>query len=191
MTFRPFRSLLAGICTAAMVAMLAVPAHAQLARPEDVVTLTPALPKTGFNPGETFQAALVLDIMDGYHLNPHLVKDPTLIPTDLEIPKDSPVAWPFVRYPEDQASAGADVPGYHDQQYSEQVMIRLVGRLPEDAEVGTLRVPMKVRYQTCTDAVCLMPYSKPVVMEIPVVAPGTEVKEINSEIFKKPGGGTE
>lgn len=166
-------------------------AGAQVARPEDVVKVTPALPKTGFNPGETFQAALVLDILEGYHLNAHTLTDPTLIPTEIELPEDSPVAWPYVRYPEDLAEAGIGVPGLVGEEYHRRVVIRLVGRLPEDAEVGELKAGMKVTYQTCTETFCLFPVSIPVEFTIPVVAPGTEVKEINPEIFKKTTEGTE
>jgi thiol:disulfide interchange protein DsbD len=163
-------------------------ADAQMARPEDVVKITPALPKTGFNAGEVFQAALILDIMEGYHLNAHTVRDPAMIPTDLEVPEDSPIKFQFVRYPEDQTREGVPVPGYHDEQYHERVMIRLVGRLPADAELGKLKVRVIVRYQTCTDTVCLYPYGKAADLEIPIVAPGTKVEEVNKEIFGTPGG---
>ena len=48
----------------------------QMLRPEEVVDITPALPKTGFYPGQTFEAAVVLKIAEGYHLNAHGTKDP-------------------------------------------------------------------------------------------------------------------
>ena len=170
-----------------VVTAFSSPAAGQLARPEDVVQIKVALPKTGFNAGETFQAALVLEIMAGYHLNPNRVMDPTLIPTDLLIPEDSPIAFPFVRYPEDQARGGVPVPGFDNNQYHDRVLIRLVGRLPEGAAVGEAKVSMKLRYQTCTDTVCLYPYDKPLELIVPVVAPGTPVKEINQDIFGDPG----
>ena len=187
MRVRPTGSTIA-LFVIALLALLPISeTAAQLERPEDVVKITPALPKTGFNPGEVFQAALVLDIIDGYHLNAHTVKDPAMIPTDLEVPEDAPLQFQFVRYPEDQAKSGEIVEGYHDDQYHERVMIRLVGRVPADAELGSLKVPMVIRYQTCTDTVCLYPYGKPTELEIPVVAPGTKVEAINKEIFGKPG----
>lgn len=160
----------------------------EIARPSDVVSITPALPKTGFEPGATFQAAVILDIMEGYHLNAHATSDPTLIPTRLKLPKESPVSWPYVRYPEDQARPGEEVPGLHDEQYHEQVIIRLVGRLPEDAEPGEIKLEMEVYYQTCNESLCLMPIDKPFEFVIPVVAPGTEVEDVNEHIFGKPGG---
>lgn len=183
------RTLLPAVLAIPALLAIAPEAGAQLARPEEVVQITAALPKTGFNPGETFQAALILDIMEGYHLNAHRVKDASLIPTDLEIPADSPVTFPFVRYPEDQARGDKPAPGLYDDQYRKRVFIRLVGRIPTEAEPGTLKVPMKVRYQACTETVCLYPYNKPVELEIPVVAPGTKVEMINREIFGEPGSG--
>jgi hypothetical protein len=163
-------------------------AAAQIMRPEEVVNITPALPKTGFYPGQTFQAAVVVKIMEGYHLNIHGTKDPILIPTELKIPEDSPVSWPYVRYPEDQVRPGETVEGLVGDYYYTKIIIRLAGRLPEDAEPGELKVEMKLYYQTCTEELCLMPVDRPFEFKIPVVAPGTEVKDINEDIFKKPGG---
>jgi len=164
-------------------------ADSQVARPLDVVQITPALSKTGFTPGETFQAALILEIMDEYHLNAHTLTDPDLIPTTVKIPDDSPVSWPFIRYPEDLEKAGYRVSGLMDEQYHEKVIVIVVGRIPEDAEVGELKASLGVEYQTCTDTFCLFPVIKSGEITIPVVAPGTEVKDINPEIFSKPGAG--
>ncbi len=188
-TRRPIRILSAIILVIAAAAVTTMAADAQeIARPGDVVSITPALPKTGFEPGATFQAAIVLDIMEGYHLNGHATSDPTLIPTQLKLPKESPVTWPYVRYPEDQVKPGETIPGLHDEQYHNQVIIRLVGRLPDDAAPGEIKLDMKVYYQTCNESLCLMPIDKPFEFVIPVVAPGTEVKSINEHIFGKPGG---
>jgi thiol:disulfide interchange protein DsbD len=191
-TERPIRTLAATtimfVALAAAGALSSATTAQEIARPEDVVQITPALPKTGFEPGATFQAAVVLDIMEGYHLNAHATSDPTLIPTQLKLPKDSPVAWPYVRYPEDQAKPDEEVPGLHGEQYYHQVIIRLVGRLPADAEPGEIKLDMKVYYQTCNESLCLMPIDKPFEFVIPVVAPGTEVKDINEHLFGKPGG---
>jgi len=188
-TKRPIRSVSAIILTFVTVMSTATPAGAQdLARPGDVVSITPALPKTGFEPGATFQAAIVLDIMEGYHLNGHETTDPTLIPTQLKLPKESPVTWPYVRYPEDQVKPGETVPGLIDEQYHHRVIIRLVGRLPDDAVPGEIKLDMKVYYQTCNESLCLMPIDKPFEFVIPVVAPGTEVEATNEHIFGKPGG---
>ncbi len=188
-TKRPICSVSAIILTFVTVTSTAAPAGAQdLARPGDVVSITPALPKTGFEPGATFQAAIVLDIMEGYHLNGHETTDPTLIPTQLKLPKESPVTWPYVRYPEDQVKPGETVPGLIDEQYHHRVIIRLVGRLPDDAVPGEIKLDMKVYYQTCNESLCLMPIDKPFEFVIPVVAPGTEVEATNEHIFGKPGG---
>jgi len=183
------RYVSAGLMLAGCILLLPLrTTGAQVARPEDVVTITPALSKTGYNPGETFQAALILDIMDGYHLNAHTLTDPYLRPTSIQVPDDSPVDWPFIRYPEDLEKAGVPVTGLVGEQYHERIVIRLVGRIPEDAEVGELKTTLNVEYQTCTETFCLFPVTKPAELKIPVVEPGTEVKEINPEIFAKPGG---
>ena len=79
------------------------------------------------------------------------------------------------------------IPGLVGEYYYTRVIIRLIGKLPEDAEPGELKVGMKIYYQTCTEELCLMPVDKPFEFKIPVVAPGTEVKDINEEIFGKPG----
>ena len=165
------------------------PVDSQVARPQDVVQITPALSKTGFTPGETFQAALILEIMDEYHLNAHTLTDPDLIPTTVKVPDDSPLAWPFIRYPEDLEKAGYVVSGLMEEQYHDRVVVMLVGRIPDDAEVGELKASLGVEYQTCTDAFCLFPVTKSGEITIPIVSPGTDVKDINPEIFGKPGGG--
>lgn len=187
--------VMSGAAVALLTAVITPPeAEAQLVKPEEVVNITSVLPQSGFEPGVTFQAAVVVDILDGYHLNAHGVKDPTLIPTELELPEQSPVTWPFVRYPEDQAVPGVPVPGLEGEQYHGRIIIRLVGRLPADAAPGPLKVVMKLHYQACTDLVCLIPYGKELVLEIPVVAAGTRVEPRHPEIFGRrpvpPGSGT-
>ncbi len=174
--------LTAGLLAACLLALPAG-AGAQIMKPEEVVNLTPALPKTGFEPGATFQAAVVVEIAAGYHLYAHGTTDPMVIATDLKIPEDSPVAWPFVRYPEDYKKPDEDLPGLIGEEYWDRIVIKLVGRLPADAETGELEVPMGLYYQTCTEQVCLMPTTKAFTFTIPVVAPGTEVETINQEIF--------
>lgn len=178
--------LIAGILAALLGAP--APATSQPAHPSEVVTITPVLSRSGFNPGEAFQAALILDISSGYHLNSHSTTDPTLIPTTLEQDEESPVAWSFIRYPEDLARSGRTVLGLEGEQYHDRVVIRLVGRVPEESALGTLTVPVAVRYQTCTDQVCLFPFTKDTAFEIPVVAKGTPVRSLHPEIFEEPGG---
>jgi hypothetical protein len=181
------RSVFQVLLIAGCLAFLPVlSAESQEVRPQEVVQITPALSKTGYNPGETFQAALILDIMDAYHLNAHTLTNPDMIPTTVKVPDDSPVSWPFIRYPEDLEKAGHTVEGLMDEQYHERVIVMLVGRIPEDAAVGELKAKLGVEYQTCTDTFCLFPVTKPAEITIPVVAPGTEVEDINPEIFGKP-----
>ena len=179
------------LIAAIFMAILSTPpeASAQLDDPMTVVTPIPRLARTGFTPGETFQAALVLEIKQGYYINSHSVSDPTLVPTEVEVPEEDPVTWPFVRYPEDLAKAGQTVGGLDGEKYRVRVVIRMVGRLPPDAKVGLLKTTLKVHYQTCTESVCLFPVAKSVEIAIPVVAPGTETKAINEDIFGRPGNG--
>ena len=186
----PTRGVSAALVVAGCTVLLSPgTAGAQVPNPEAVVTITPALSKTGYTPGEIFQAALILDIMDEYHLNAHKLSDQDLRPTTVLVPDDSPVAWPFIRYPEDLQKAGFPVTGLVGEQYHARVVIRLVGRIPEDAEPGELKTALNVEYQTCTDTFCLFPVTKPVELKIPVVEPGTEVKDIHPEIFKRPVSG--
>jgi hypothetical protein len=180
-------ALLTATLLAAGLGILPGRADAQLLAAEEVVNLTPALPKTGFEPGATFQAAVVVEIAADYHLYSHGISDPMMIATELRISEESPVAWPFVRYPEDYKKPDEDVPGLVGENYYNRIIIKLVGRLPADAEVGEIAVPMSLFYQTCTEAVCLMPYNKAFTFTIPVVAPGTEVETINEEIFGEGG----
>lgn len=185
---RPTRYILAGALLAVCTVLPLSSLQAQIVRPEDVVKIKPALPKTGFNPGETFHAAIVLDILEGYHLNSHGTKDPTAIATELKLPRESKVSWPYISWPEDQVKPGVEVSGLVGDYYYTRVIIRLVGRLPKELEPGEIKLPMKLYYQTCTEELCLMPVDKSFEFAIPVVAPGTEVKNINEDIFGKPGG---
>jgi len=184
--------LIAGLFAVLVMVLLGAPAPAaaQPGHPSEVVTITPVLPRSGFHPGETFRAALILDISSGYHLNSHSTTDPALIPTTVEPDEESPVAWSFIRYPEDLARSGRTVLGLEGERYHDRVVIRLVGRVPEESALGTLTVPLAVRYQTCTDQLCLFPFTKETAFEIPVVTEGTPVRSLHPEIFERPGGGS-
>ncbi|HYE15830.1 MAG TPA: protein-disulfide reductase DsbD domain-containing protein [Pyrinomonadaceae bacterium] len=138
--------------------------------------------------GSTFQAAVVLDIPRGLHVNANKPLGKYAVPTTVKI--DAPRGFKItpVTYPRGSVRTfrfgGAEAERL--AVYEGLAVVRFNVSVPANHEIGVARVRATVRYQSCTDEVCFPPATREIVLPIAIVPAGTPVNRINHRYF---GGG--
>jgi len=131
--------------------------------------------------GRNVQAAVVLDIPRGFHVNANKAAKFS-IPTTVKIDASkglsvSPVAYPraVVRrlgFSKDALSL-----------YEGRAVMRFNVTVPANFQTGLTELRAKVTYQSCNDEVCFPPTTREVKLGINVVNTNESVKRINGQYF--------
>jgi len=176
---RVFIAVFAGV----MLASGAARAQSDLPRADTVVKPRAYVSLEPVPRGRTFEIAVVAEILAGFHINANKVLQDYLIPTSLdgELPKGFKVAE--VRYPEGKLLK-FDFSPEKLSVYEGTVTLRMKIEALADAPLGTVKLPLKLRYQACNDQACLPPVRKPVEVEFDVAAVGTKAVPVNQKIFR-------
>ena len=140
---------------------------------------------TSFDPvarGHEFQIAVVLKIRDGYHINARETTLDYLIPTDLKF--DLPVGFKAgeVSYPKGTLRTFAFSKTEALNVYTGTVILRVKVTALPDAPLGARHIPLKLRYQACSESVCLPPVRQDVDTSFNVATTG---KIAHEEFFKQ------
>lgn len=151
--------------------------------PPPVVTARTYLASSAAHAGSTVRAAVVAEVLPGYHINAHHPTFDYLIPTDLTLehavylsvrktvyPKGQPVHFTFSDSPLSV--------------YEGKVRVGVLVDVARGTPPGDYRLEGKLHYQACNDHACLAPASAPVDFKVKVVSRRAPAKPINQEIFK-------
>jgi thioredoxin:protein disulfide reductase len=163
--------------TVRTLAQTAGPAPAaSLVKPKTFVSLE-AVPQ-----GKTFEAAVVVEIEKGYHMNSHKPSEAYLIPTTLTA--QAPAGFDVVdtMYPPGKKIKFAFADEALDV-YSGSVTVKLKMTAAPNAPVGAATIPLVLRYQACNETTCLPPVKVPVELKVNVAAAGTAAHSAHPEIF--------
>jgi DsbC/DsbD-like thiol-disulfide interchange protein len=160
-------------------------------RADRLTALQPNISVNGFfsadkgQQGRTIQAAVVLDIPSGFHINSDRPLAKYLIPTSLKIEapggiKVGPVSYPRASlrnfsFSQDKLSV-----------YEGRVVLRFTVTVPANFATGVTPLRARLRYQSCNEEACFPPSSRVVEMPIAIVGSSESAKRINGNIF---GGG--
>jgi len=153
-----------------------MPAAATIVKPHAFVSLEP-VPRE-----KEFEAAIVVDIQRGYHMNSHKPNDPYSIPTTLKPALPAGIELRDTAYPDGKlekfsfSSKEMDV-------YSGTVKLTLKLTAKADAALGATTIPVTLRYQACNDTACLPQVNVPVSVKFDVAAAGTQARAAHPEIF--------
>ena len=133
--------------------------------------------------GKEFQAAIVVKIATGYHMNSHKPSDSYLIPTTLtpQLPEGFTLAEAV--YPSGHNEKFPFSPDKPLNVYSGSVTLRLRLTAEDGAALGATTIPVTLRFQACNNSACLPPVKVPVSLEVQVVAAGAASKAMHPEIF--------
>jgi DsbC/DsbD-like thiol-disulfide interchange protein len=138
--------------------------------------------------GGTFQAAVVMDIPGGLHVNANKPLGKYSVPTVVKV--DAPRGFRVtpVSYP--RGSVRTFRFGGSDETrvsvYEGRTIFRFNVSVPADQPFGVENVRVSVRFQSCTDEVCYPPAARNLDLHVGVVGRDASVNRINGQYF---GGG--
>ncbi len=133
--------------------------------------------------GQTFEAAVVVQIVKGFHMNSNKPSEDYLIPTTITPNPPQGIRVVDTIYPPGQMKAFSFSPNKPLNVYTDTVTLRLKMAADAAAPLGATSIPATLRYQACNDSACLPPVKVPVTVNIDVAAAGTAAHHIHTDIF--------
>jgi DsbC/DsbD-like thiol-disulfide interchange protein len=132
--------------------------------------------------GRIVQAAVVIDIPSGYHINSSRPLESFLIPTSLKVDASSGVRIGAVMYPR----AALRKFKFSQKQlsvYENKVILRFNVTVPANYSGGSIDLKAHLRLQSCNDEVCFPPRNFDQDMRIDVTGANDRVKRVNGWVF--------
>jgi hypothetical protein len=155
-----------------------VPSGKDVVKPEIYASLEPAAR------GSSFQIAVVMKIRPGFHVNAREKSEDYLIATDLKAALPAGFNSGEVSYPKGKlekfAFSKAPLNVYQDT-----VILRLPVTALASAPLGEQHIPLKLRYQACSNELCLPPVTLTLDAALNVASTASAAKPAHSEIFGK------
>lgn len=138
--------------------------------------------------GSTFQAAIVLDIPDGLHVNSNRPLGKYAIPTSVKIDAPGGLRVTAVSYPRGTVRTFRFGGGEPERLsvYEGRAIIRFSVAVPPGQEQGVARIRANVQFQSCSDEVCFPPTRRELTLPIAIVDRSIPSHRINQRYF---GGG--
>lgn len=139
--------------------------------------------------GETIDAAVVMHIKEGWHVN---ANEPTLdylIGTELKIDEQAGFTVSGIQYPESERFSFAFVEEPLDV-YQGDAPIFFTLETSPDLAPGFYTLNGTLRVQACDDKSCLAPSTLDIFIPLEVVTANTGFKSINQELFTDYEGGS-
>ena len=119
-------------------------------------SLKPVSPSKPVEPGEKFTLQLTAEIEDGWHLysTEEMPQGPK--PTRIVLIPDQPFNLSDIDYPMPQKAIDPNF-GAETEFYERSVTFGLAIEVKKDAKPGSSRITVQIRYQSCTETLCLLP----------------------------------
>jgi thiol:disulfide interchange protein DsbD len=170
--------------TLLFIILAALPsAHPQIPSGREVVSPSAYVSLEPVARGSSFQLAVVLKIRNGFHINARKPSAEYLIPTDLRanLPAGFKPAGE-VSYPKGELHTFGFTKTPLNV-YEDKVILRLPLAAQPDAPLGAQKIPLKLRYQACSNEVCLPPVTLDVDAPITVAANAANSRPAHPELF--------
>ena len=132
--------------------------------------------------GRVVEAAVVLDIPSGFHVNANKVANKFSIPTTVKVEAPNGVRVGAVSFPRGKVQK-LSFSNEPLSLYEGRPVMRFNVTFPANFQTGVTELSAKVRYQACNNEVCYPPVTRTITMPITVVAPSEPVKRINAQFF--------
>lgn len=153
-------------------------------KPSDIVSTKTYVSLEPVPRGKDFQAAVVVKINTGYHMNSHKPSDSYLIPTT--VTPQLPAGFTMAGEPAYPAGKNEKFPFSPDKPlnvYTGSVTFRMKLTADDKAALGKTSIPVTLRFQACNLSACLPPVKIPLTLEVSVAEAGKSGKAVNPEVF--------
>jgi len=173
---RKMSSFLPGILALGAAVAAQVPSGKDVVKPEIYASFEPVAR------GSSFQIAVVMKIRPGFHVNAREKSDEYLIATDLKPTLPAGFNAGEVSYPKGKLEkfTFSKIPL---NVYQDTVILKLPVTALATAPLGEQHVPLKLRYQACSNELCLPPVTLPLDATLNVAASASAAKPAHAEIF--------
>jgi DsbC/DsbD-like thiol-disulfide interchange protein len=171
-----------GLFLTFLVAVCAMPAQTPSGR--DVVSPSTYTSIDPVTRGANFQLAVVLKIRNGFHVNAREASEDYLIPTELRVEAPSGFKAGAVSYPKGELHTFAFSKKPLNV-YQDNVILRVPVTTSANAPLGTQHIPLKVRYQACSQEICLPPVTLDMDAAVNIAASAKASRPAHSELFPK------
>jgi hypothetical protein len=154
-----------------------IPSGREVVAPTAYVSLEPVAR------GSNFQLAVVAKIRTGFHINARKPSAEYLIPTDLRValPPGFTSAGE-ISYPKGELHTFAFTKTPLNV-YEDKIVLRVPLTAQHDAPLGPQKIPLKLRYQACSQEVCLPPVTLDVDAQVTVSATSANSRPAHPELF--------
>ena len=135
--------------------------------------------------GRATQAALVMDIPGGFHVNANRPLGKYAVKTEVRVEAPDGVRVSPVTYPRAVVRRFK----FSDEQlgvYEGRAVMRFNVTVPANYGGDRVQLRTRIRYQSCSDDVCFQPATRDVQFDIPVANSNEQVRRVNTALF---GGG--
>lgn len=158
-------------------------APSQVPSGRDVVSPAAFVSREPVGRGGAFQLAVVAKIRTGFHINARKPSADYLIPTELraELPAGFKAAGE-VSYPNGELHTFAFTKTPLNV-YEDKVVFRFPLTALADAPLGAQKIPLKLRYQACSNEVCLPPVTLDLAAAVTVAAASADSRPAHPELF--------
>lgn len=147
------------------------------------VQVSTEVSQTAVLDGETFQAVVVMDIAEGWHINANRPTLEWLIGTTLNLDLPEIIQHRDIQYPPFKEYEFSFAQGQKLHVYEGVSPIFLSFDVIKDASVGDYEITGSLRVQACDDQVCLAPSNIPVSFSIRVTDSPDEVTTSDFTVF--------
>lgn len=143
----------------------------------ELVTITTALSISQAEPGKTYSAALIVNIISGWHINTAAPYQDWLIPAEIQFDTLDGITPSTVLYP-----GGHDVFLGEEKMsvFSDEATVFFKVTIDAGLSPGEYSLPLQFTYQPCNDRECRAPQTVDLSLPIKV---GAEGSPINAAIF--------
>jgi DsbC/DsbD-like thiol-disulfide interchange protein len=132
--------------------------------------------------GRTIQAAVVVEIPSGYHINSNRPLAKFLIPTSLKVDAPSGIRIGPVSYPRALLRSFSFSPDKLAV-YEGRNILRFNVTIPANFSSGVTELRLRLKYQSCNDEACFPPTTREIKLPIAIVGANESVRRINSRLF--------
>jgi hypothetical protein len=154
------------------------------ARPGAIVKAQAFVSREPVPQGGTFEIAVVADIPAAYHMNAHKTSDEYLIPTTVSANFPKGITQVDISYPPGKLKKF----GFSETPlnvYEGRAVILIKLSASAQAPVGSLDIPLTLRYQACNETTCFPPAHVPVTASLKIAPTGAASHPLHAEIFTK------
>jgi hypothetical protein len=167
-----------------LIIVAALPsAHPQIPSGREVVAPTAYVSLEPVARGSSFQLAVVLKIRNGFHINARKPSAEYLIPTDLRA--NLPAGFKStgeIAYPKGDLHTFSFTKTPLNV-YEDKVVLRVPLAAQSDAPLGAQKIPLKLRYQACSQEVCLPPVTLDIDAPLTIAATSANSRPAHPELF--------